>query len=80
MKKKLLSILAICFVVFSIFTLAGCAVTLTGGPAKSDSISGNGSLSVRKGDYLYYEALYPETSDQQLRPKIPQRNYRASPW
>ena len=54
MKKKLLNLLAIFIVIFSIFTFTGCAVTLKGGPSKTDVVTGNGSMSVRKGDYLYF--------------------------
>lgn len=63
MKKKILSLLAICFVVISIFTMSGCgAIWLSGGPAKTDTITGNGSLSVRKGDYLYFVNGYVSNS------------------
>lgn len=62
MKKKLFSLIAICFVVISIFTMSGCAITLKGGPASTDVVSGNGSLSVRKGDYLYFVNGYVSSS------------------
>ena len=62
MKKKLFSIIAICFVIISIFTMSGCAITLTGGPASSDPVTGNGSLSVKKGDYLYFVNGYVSNS------------------
>lgn len=63
MKKKLFSLLAICFVIISIFTLSSCGgITLSGGPNKTDLVTGNGSLTVRKGDYLYFVNGYVSNS------------------
>ncbi|MBE5746303.1 MAG: hypothetical protein E7359_03345 [Clostridiales bacterium] len=62
MKKKIFSIIAFCFAILSIFTFAGCGVTLSGGPSATDIVTGNGSMSVRKGDYLYFVNGYVSNS------------------
>ena len=55
MKKKLLSILAICFIFISLFTFSGCGeITLSGGPSVNEAVTGNGSVAVQKGNYLYF--------------------------
>ncbi len=45
------------------FLFAGCGLgKLSGGPNKDDVVSGNGSLAVQKGDYLYFVNGYRDTS------------------
>lgn len=57
MKKKFFSLLA-CFVM-SICFLVGCGATaLSGGPSLTDTVYGNGSVAVRKGEYLYFVNAY----------------------
>lgn len=63
MKKKIFALLSICLVfISSILALSGCAVSLKTGPSKNDAVTGNGSLSVRKGDYLYFVNGYVSNS------------------
>jgi hypothetical protein len=54
MKKRILSV----FLSFILITVAfaGCSnfTPLTGGPTLEASVSGNGGMAVRKGDYLYF--------------------------
>ena len=43
---------------------AGCGLSrLSDGPSADDVVSGNGSLAVQKGDYLYFVNGYRNTSD-----------------
>lgn len=63
MKKKLFAVLTFCLIfISSILTLSGCATMLKTGPGKSDAVTGNGSLTVRKGDYLYFVNGYISNS------------------
>lgn len=44
--------------------LGGCGFkALTGGPNLNDAVTGNGSLSVQKGDYLYFVNGFVSTED-----------------
>jgi len=53
--KKIFKTLAIIFVFIMAFSLVGCGtITLKGGPKKADPVTSNGSMAVRKGDYLYF--------------------------
>ncbi|MDR0850646.1 MAG: DUF5050 domain-containing protein [Christensenellaceae bacterium] len=52
MKKKLVFLAAMCLTVVMAF--AGCGIALSGGPGANDPIYGNGSLAVRKGEWLYF--------------------------
>ena len=57
MKKKFLVLVSILFV----FTLSvfGCgSFKLSGGPKATDTVYGNGSVAVVKGDYLYFTNAY----------------------
>lgn len=53
--KKFFSVILMCVLFVSILAFSGCGeIVLKGGPSKTDSVTGNGSLSVRKGNYLYF--------------------------
>lgn len=53
MKKKLVILAAVCLTVIMAF--AGCGgILLNGGPSADAPVYGNGSLAVRKGDWLYF--------------------------
>lgn len=57
MKKKLMLLFSIVFM--CAICLFGCGVApLSGGPASSDNVVGNGGLAVVKGDYLYFANAY----------------------
>ncbi|MBQ0017046.1 MAG: hypothetical protein KBT30_00260 [Clostridiales bacterium] len=60
MKKKIISLIAILFA--SVFVFVGCANGLQGGPELDDMVSSNGSMVVRKGNYLYFANGYFGTS------------------
>lgn len=61
MKKKLLTILS-CLIMF-VCILTGCgAKGLSGGPASSDTVYGNGGYVVRKGNYVYFANSYTTKS------------------
>ena len=63
MKKKLLSLVIMCFMAVSIL-FAGCTPKgLTDNPATDANVISNGGMTVVKGDYLYYVNGYiDETS------------------
>lgn len=53
--KKFFSVIICCVMFLSLLALGGCGeIVLKDGPAKTDLVTGNGSLTVRKGDYLYF--------------------------
>ncbi|MDD4210911.1 MAG: hypothetical protein PHC46_00760 [Clostridia bacterium] len=54
MKTKILSILVVFVLIASLLTGCGGFTPLTSGPAVGDIVSGNGGMSVRYGDYLYF--------------------------
>lgn len=61
--KKFFSIIFCCILFVSLLTFAGCGeIVLKGGPNQTDSVTGNGALSVRKGDYLYFVNGYVSNS------------------
>lgn len=50
-------VLSFCFLAVAVFTLAGCGTSLsalTDNPATDDLVTGNGTLAVTKGEYLYF--------------------------
>lgn len=62
--KKTLKTLAIILVFIFSLSFFGCgAVTVKGGPEKSDPVTSNGGLSVTKGDYLYFVNGYISNDD-----------------
>lgn len=62
--KTFIKIAFFCAIVACVgFLFAGCGLgKLSGGPDKSDVVTGNGSLAVQKGDYLYFVNGYRDTS------------------
>lgn len=63
MKKYLITLLTC--LVCCIFVLSGCGgkATLSGGPATSDKVYGNGGTAVIKGNYLYFANTYTSSDD-----------------
>ena len=50
-------VLCFCFLSIAVFTLSGCGTTLSAfsnNPSSDDVVTGNGTLAVTKGDYLYF--------------------------
>ncbi len=50
-------LLSFCFLAVTVFTFAGCGTGLSAfkdNPTANEVVSGNGSLAVTKGDYLYF--------------------------
>ncbi len=61
--KKFFSIILCCVLFVSLFALAGCGeIVLKGGPASTDAVTDNGSLCVKKGNYLYFVNGYISSS------------------
>lgn len=52
--KKILSLFLMCIMFVTAFSFFGCGSNIQEGPAATDPVTGNGSLCVRKGDYLYF--------------------------
>lgn len=62
--KKTLKTLAIILVFIFSLSFFGCgAITVKGGPEKTDPVTSNGGLSVTKGDYLYFVNGYISNDD-----------------
>ena len=64
--KKFVSIFLAFVLVLVPLVFVGCTthnVKLEGGPNAEDTVSGNGSFAVRKGDYLYFASGYVSASD-----------------
>lgn len=62
MKKRFAYFGLVLLICFSL--LGGCGFqALTGGPAITDAVTGNGGMVVQKGDYLYFANGYVSTDD-----------------
>lgn len=66
--KKILSIALVVCLALTAFLFVGCGaeknnIVLEGGPELNETITGNGSFSVRKGDYVYFASGFVKTSD-----------------
>ena len=68
MKKKFLVLVSILFVfALSVF---GCgSFKLSGGPKATDTVYGNGSVAVVKGDYLYFTNAYLDYNNIETKTK-----------
>jgi len=59
-------VLSFCFLAVAVFTLAGCGTglsALTDNPDANDIVTGNGTLAVTKGEYLYFVNSYVGYAD-----------------
>lgn len=62
--KKFFSVILCCILFVSLFALGGCGeVVLKDGPLATDAVTGNGSLCVKKGNYLYFVNGYVSSSN-----------------
>ena len=66
--KKILSIALVVCLALTAFLFVGCnnqqnPIVLEGGPELNETVTGNGSFSVRKGDYVYFASGFVKTSD-----------------
>lgn len=65
--KKFVSLFLALVLVLVPFVFVGCAqdnsIKLEGGPKAEDTVSGNGSFAVRKGEYIYFASGYVASSD-----------------
>ena len=66
--KKILSIALVVCLALTAFLFVGCGaeknnIVLEGGPELNETVLGNGSFSVRKGEYVYFASGFVKTSD-----------------
>ena len=66
--KKFLSIALVVCLALTAFLFVGCMaennnIVLEGGPSEEETVTGNGSFSVRKGNYVYFASGFVKTSD-----------------
>ena len=66
--KKILSVALVVCLALTAFLFVGCGaeknnIVLEGGPELNETVTGNGSFSVRKGDYVYFASGFVKTSD-----------------